>query len=287
MDNKQTTTAIIQARVGSTRLSSKALLELPYGSGITLLEQVIRRAQDASSVNSVIVATTEKPEDNVIAEIAEKRGVSVFRGSEENVLERYYLCAKNFPASHIVRLTADNPCIDGKIIDRYIAEHLANKNDYTGTIGYPLGTNTEIFSFGALEQAHANAVERNDLEHVTPYIRRNQNEAFMISYPEAQGIFNKPDLRLTVDTKEDYALACSIYDELYDEDSLFSLDKVIRLIEKKPWLASINQGIQQKKPLETLEEELEEVSRIAKLQDLRKAYEYIEKARKNDLLERR
>jgi spore coat polysaccharide biosynthesis protein SpsF len=274
---------IIQARTGSTRLPSKVLLELPFGSGITLLEQIIRRARIAQSLDKIIIATSEAGSDDAIWDLSQKLNVKCFRGNESNVLERYYFCAKKYKLNTIVRLCGDSPFFDGALIDRFIDIHQKNKNDYTGTVHYPLGTNTEIFAFSALKKAYKNATERNDLEHVTPYIRRNPANDFKVYYPEAPEKFNRPDIRLTVDVKEDYALMCSIYDALYITDPLFSLEKIISLFEKKPWLKEINNSVYQKKPFATLEEEIEEIIMIAKKQDLRRAQDFIVEA-KNKLL---
>ena len=104
--------AIIQARTSSTRLPGKVLLELPYGSGITVLQQVIRRLKQSKKIDTIVVATTEDKADDAIVDIASRESVSSFRGSKENVLERYYLAAKSFGLETIVRITSDCPCID-------------------------------------------------------------------------------------------------------------------------------------------------------------------------------
>ena len=123
--------AIVQARTSSTRLPEKVLLELPYGSGITVLQQVIRRLKASEKINQIIIATTTDDADDKIISIAKKENVQFFRGSKENVLERYYLAAKENDLDVIVRITSDCPCIDTPIVDSIINEHVNSKSDYT------------------------------------------------------------------------------------------------------------------------------------------------------------
>ena len=118
--------AIIQVRTSSTRLPGKILKELPYNSGITCLEQVIRRLKKSKRLNDIIIATTKEKEDNEIVDIAKKEDVKYFRGSKENVLSRYYFSAKENNIDIIVRITGDYPCIDAGIIDLTIDDHIKN-----------------------------------------------------------------------------------------------------------------------------------------------------------------
>ena len=116
--------AIIQARSSSTRFPAKVLKELPYGSGITVLQQVIRRLKNSNIIDDVIVATTTEREDKNIVKVAQREDIKWFRGSKEDVLSRYYLAAKQNKLDTIVRITSDCPCIDPKIIDSIIGKHL-------------------------------------------------------------------------------------------------------------------------------------------------------------------
>ncbi len=268
-------TAIIQARTGSSRLPSKVLLDLPFGSGKTILEQIVIRLKCSAIIDYIVVATTDNKSDNAIFDLSAKMNVECFRGNEVNVLERYYYCAKKYGSSTILRFCGDNPFIDGTIVDKYLSLHLKKENDYTGTHLLPLGTNIEIFSFRALEDAFANAMEWEEKEHVSPYIRKNPEKKFKIALVDADNELQKPDIRLTIDTEEDYSLACIVYDYLYSHNSIFTLKDVIRLFNEKPWLVKINQRVNQKKVCNTLEEEIEELKRFANIQDLHRAIEFL------------
>ena len=146
--------AIIQARTSSTRLPGKILKELPYGSGITVLGQVIRRLKRAKKLNEVVVATTLEREDSKIVDLTKKEKTKYFRGDKEDVLSRYYLAAKENKINVIVRVTSDCPCIDPEIVDLTIEKHLQTKADYTSNNlkrTYPHGLDTEVISFETLK----------------------------------------------------------------------------------------------------------------------------------------
>jgi len=239
--------AIIQARMSSERLYGKVLFRLPYNSNITMLQQVIRRVKRCKMIDDVIVATTEREVDNQIVDVVEKE-CECFSGSESDVLSRYYLAAKKFDLDMVVRVTGDCPCIDSSIIDRVVGMHLAkNGVDYTSNVvkrTFPRGMDTEVFSANVLEQAYHESVEPYEREHVTPFINRNKiPDRYMIQHVLAENEQSRPDLRLTVDTLQDYALMCCIYDELCDN---FALLDIVELFDAKPWLALINKEVVQK-----------------------------------------
>ena len=148
--------AIVQARTTSTRFPKKVLKDLPYGSGITVLEQVIRRLKKSNMLDEIIVATTVNPEDDPIVEISRKEDVKCFRGSEKDVLERYYQCARKNNIDIIARITSDCPCIDWNIVDKAISKLLKDNLDYVGVErSYPHGCgDVEVFTFSTLELAH-------------------------------------------------------------------------------------------------------------------------------------
>ena len=179
---------IIQARVGSTRLSSKVLLDL---EGRTVLERVVERTKKSEFVSDVIVATTVAAADLKIADLCASKGIRAYRGSENDVLDRYYQAAKLFEASHVVRITADCPLIDPKVIDDVLKLHLKEKSDYTtNTIKetFPDGEDVEVFTFAALTKAWKDAALSSEREHVTPYIR-NHPEIFKHSNLENRDCF--------------------------------------------------------------------------------------------------
>jgi spore coat polysaccharide biosynthesis protein SpsF len=268
---------IIQARTSSTRLPGKVLKELPYASGITCLEQVIRRLKKSKRINEIIIATTKDVEDNPIIDISKKENIQYFRGSKENVLSRYYLTAKENDIEIIVRITSDCPCVDADILDITIDDHVNKRADYTSNSlirTYPHGLDVEVFNFNALEKTYKNATKDYEKEHVTPYINRNPN-IFKINVIKAPRELYTPDIRVTLDTEEDYALLCAVFDYLYPKNKYFNVYDIINLFKEKPWLKLINKKIIQKKIFDTLEEELKEAVKILDLQDLNKARDFI------------
>ncbi len=269
--------AIIQARTSSIRLPGKVLKELPYASGITCLEQVIRRLKKSEKLNDIIVATTKEKEDNEIINIVKKENVKYFRGSMEDVLSRYYFAAKENNLDIIVRVTSDCPCIDADITDLTIDEHINKMVDYTTNSlvrTYPHGVDVEVFNFNALEKAHKNATKDYEKEHVTPYINRNP-QIFKINIVKAPQELYAPDIRVTLDTEEDYALLCAVFDYLYPKNKYFNAYDIVNLFIQKPWLKLINKKVIQKKIFNTLKEELKEAVKILDLQDLNKARDFL------------
>ncbi len=236
--------AIIQARMGSTRLPGKVMKEIV---GKTVLEHVITRVKQAKGIDEIVIATTIKPEDEIIAIEAERLGVKVFRGSEEDVLSRYYHAAKENNSDVIIRITSDCPLIDPEIIDKLIGFYIDNDYRIVTNAGsdlskrtYPRGLDTEIFSLEELESAFMKAKNRYQREHVTPYMYENDN---IFNYKNDKD-YSKH--RWTLDTKEDFELITRIYSELYNEKHDFYLDDIIKLFEKRPELFNINAHVEQK-----------------------------------------
>lgn len=274
--------AIIQARVSSTRLPEKVLLNLPFDTYITVLQQVIRRVQKSKKVNEIIIATTTDTDDDKIIKIAEKEQVKWFRGSKEDVLSRYYFVAKEAKSDIIVRITSDCPCIDWKIMDKCIKKHIEEKADYTSNNlerTFPHGLDVEVFNFDILEEAYQKADKQYEREHVCPYFYKTMKDKFKIVNVSANDDERGEDIRITLDTPEDYALLCAVYDYLFWEKEYFGLKDILKLFGEKPWLKYINQKVAQKKIFDTAEEELEEGIRILKLQDLHRSAEILEKVR--------
>jgi len=237
--------AIIQARTGSTRLPSKVLKKL---GGKTILEHVVERVQQAKLIDEVIIATTEAENDDAICDLAESAKLNCFRGSEEDVLARFYLAAKKYSGDVIVRITSDCPVIDPHVIDRMLEVFkgegdviVSNAGADPSTRTYPRGLDAEIFTMAALEQAYLKAEEKYQREHVTPYIYEN-NKAY---YYKNEIDYSK--YRLTLDTPEDFELIGKIYDELYKGQHDFFLAEIVEFLEANPQLEKINMHIEQKK----------------------------------------
>ncbi|MCL0063325.1 glycosyltransferase family protein [Peptococcaceae bacterium] len=239
--------AIIQARMASTRLPEKVLKFLPYDSEITVLEQVLRRTKKSNLVDEIIIATTTGAEDDDIIAIAKKEDVKWFRGSLLDVLERYYLAAKENKLNVILRVTSDCPCIDWDVMDRSLGKLLKENLDYVGSSGYPRGCgDVECMTFSTLERLHLEADKDFEREHVCPYIYKTAPHRFKIGEIKAKEKLFAPDIRVTLDTLEDYAVLCAIFDFLYDKNPFFQTQDVIELFNKKPWLKFINQHVVQK-----------------------------------------
>ena len=268
--------AVIQARTSSTRFPKKVLKPLPYGGDVCVLQQDIRRVKKSQLLDEVIIATTTNPEDDEIVEVAVKEDTPYFRGSLDNVLERYYGAAVEYNLDVIVRITSDCPCVDWTVIDDIIQSHLDSGADYTSNTlqeSFPRGIDCEVFNFDVLKEAFENAAEKYEKEHVTPYIYKTNPDKFKLN--DFVSSKNCSDIRITLDTPQDYALLCVIYDNLYENNNFFTLNDILDLFERKPWIRYINEDIVQKKVFNTLSEELEEAVKLCERQDLDKAKDFI------------
>ena len=198
---------IIQAGMGSTRLPGKILKTI---NDRTLLDHIIDRLAELKEEATVVIATSTLPGDDAVEDFCRKKGVLCFRGSEQNVLSRYYECAKQQGFEHIVRLTADNPFVDVEEVDRLIAYHKLQKNEFTESFSQlPIGVGAEIFSFPALSEDMEKASMPHHFEHVDEYILENM-ELFQTGTLQVPAEKHFPEVRLTVDTQEDYEKACYI-----------------------------------------------------------------------------
>lgn len=199
---------ITQARVGSSRLPHKVLMEI---KGKSILQYHLERALRSLKVDQWIVATTNEPESSCITDIAEKCGVKTYQGDLENVLYRYYEAAKIISPDYVVRITSDCPLVDPELIDQVVDHAIHNNLTYCRTSEeFPDGFDVEVFSFTELVNAFHNATLKSDKEHVTPYIRRN-NENTLWQYPSPG---NFKTIRVTVDELNDFESMCIIIDKL-------------------------------------------------------------------------
>tara|TARA_B100000579_G_C22788850_1_gene833365 strand:- start:412 stop:1176 length:765 start_codon:yes stop_codon:yes gene_type:complete len=229
--------AIIQARSGSTRLPGKVLLDL---QGKSVIQHVADRVSASKLVDKTYVATTLLEEDLAIVRECSKIGVGIFCGSKDDVLDRYYQLAKIAKPKHIVRITADCPVIDPQVIDHVITKHLEADADYTSNtleVPYPDGQDVEVFKFSALNKAWKSSSLASEREHVTPYIKFNEDE-FKIEKVLASEEHSK--YRWTLDEIEDFKLISIFYDELYSKNSLFSMKDILELHKHKKSLFHIN-----------------------------------------------
>jgi len=244
--NLRNATAIIQARLGSTRLPGKVLADI---AGEPMLAWVVKRARWAQSVSQVVVATTSSAEDDAIYEFCRQRGIPVFRGDCFDVLDRYYQAALLFGAETIVRLTSDCPVIDPQEIDHVVSEFVRTGVDFAANRlpppwkrTYPIGLDIEVCSFAALERAWREARQPFEREHVMPYLydEPGRFKTLIIDHDPDCGAY-----RWTVDTPQDLEAVRRIFDYFKGDDG-FSWLEVLELYRQHPELEDINRSINAK-----------------------------------------
>ncbi|MDD5031513.1 MAG: glycosyltransferase family protein [Patescibacteria group bacterium] len=251
---------IIQARYGSNRLPGKVLLPL---GGKTVIEQVISRVGQAKKIDhrqggtgKIILATTTKEEDDALEKICPKAGVDCFRGSEDDVLDRYYQAAKKFKAENIIRITGDCPLIDPEIIDKVVDLYEKSGVDYATNVippTFPDGLDTEIFSFAALEKAWRETNLASQREHVTIYLWQNPE---IFKQIHLKNDINLSKRRWVLDNPEDYEFMKLVYSKLYPAKPNFNLADLLKFFADNPEIEKINNMIKRNEGLKkSLEED--------------------------------
>ena len=229
---------IIQARMGSTRLPGK-VMKIIDGK-IPSISHTINQLKSCKSLDKIIVATTNLPDDDEIVNHLKNLEVDVFRGSSDDVLDRYFQCAKYYDLSSIVRITADCPLIDPDIVDRGIEIFKSENYDYvTNTFPrtFPDGNETEIFSFKALDTAFFNSNLPSEHEHVTPYFRNNKENFKILNFTNSENISH---LRWTLDYDVDLKLIRLILSKL--DPRPVHMNDILQLFKKEPELIEINKN---------------------------------------------
>ncbi|KHL94002.1 acylneuraminate cytidylyltransferase [Paenibacillus sp. IHB B 3415] len=235
-------TVIIQARMGSTRLPGKVLM--PLGD-TNILDYVVSRCRRIQKVDQVIVATSILNQDNEIEKWCALNNVSCFRGSEEDVLARYYECAKKYQADYILRVTSDCPFVDYDLADMMIEAMIANPSEILlYEEGLPRGLAVEIISFAALEKVYTIGKESRHREHVTYYAYENIKSFTHVSFKLSQHL-KQPQLRITLDTPEDY-LVCQAIAKEFVNNKIVSSSEVVEFLLRSPEITRINAHIEQK-----------------------------------------
>lgn len=217
--------AIIQARMNSTRLPGKVMF---LAAGKPLLQYQLERAAHSKLIKEIIVATTNRNEDDEIVNLCGRLAVKYFRGSEADVLDRFYQCAKQFGLKTIVRLTADNPLQEPGIVDKVISAFLESNCDYASNTlkpTYPDGLDVEVFTAEALEKAWLQAKPAYEREHVTPFLKENP---VIFKLMNVEDEIDHSGLRCTVDTLKDYILVKDIIDKLYSIKPYFTYADILR-----------------------------------------------------------
>ena len=234
--------AIIQARMGSSRLPGKVLKDL---GGETVLARVVRRLQRSRQIARIIVATTTAPGDEVIVAECDRLQALCFRGAEQDVLDRYYQAARANAADAVVRVTSDCPLIDPELVDETVEVFRDEHADYASNVfprTYPRGLDAEVFSFDALDRAWREAREAHQREHVTPYLYEHPQ---IFKLASLSGAADYSRYRWTLDTREDLELLRAIYSRFDGRDD-FSWQEVLCLMEREPELADLNSQVLQK-----------------------------------------
>ena len=230
--------AIIQARMGSSRCPEKTLKDL---CGKTLLERVVDRTRQCRSIETVVVATTVNQEDDKIEAFCKDKGIPCYRGSSDDVLDRYYMAAKTFGVDTVVRITADDPFKDPDVIELIISQFRQGEYDYASNTmqpSYPEGLDAEVFSFRSLERAWNEAKLPSEREHVTPYIWKNDAKFKLLNVTHTADLSH---LRWTIDHDEDFAFAAGILEKLEDKEN-FRMQDILTVLEKYPEISTINSG---------------------------------------------
>ncbi len=244
------TLAIVQARMTSTRLPGKVLMPI---LGRPMLALQLERMRRATSLDGIVIATTTNLTDEPLVALCEREAVPCFRGSEYDVLSRYAGAAQAFGANTIVRVTSDCPLMEPDLIDQAVGIFHAARGqlDYVSNMldpRFPYGLAVEVFSREALDQAHRDAEQDAEREHVTPYIYWRAKQFRLKAMTHGEDLSHH---RWTVDTPEDFELVSRIFAALYPQNPQFDMQQVLQLLEDNPaWLA-INQHIAQKIPQPT------------------------------------
>jgi spore coat polysaccharide biosynthesis protein SpsF len=223
--------AIVQARMSSTRLPGKVMKPI---LGEPMLWRQLERIQRCESLDRIVVATSTDPSDNVIEQFCRQRAVDCFRGSLDDVLDRYHKAAIAFgPASHVVRLTADCPLAFSDVIDACIRLHLDKKADYTSNCihrTFPDGLDVEVMTTEILEVAWREATRPYDREHVTPYINQSRGRFRLASLTQERDLSR---LRWTVDTENDFLFVNRVFEHLLPSNAHFGTEQILDALRKK------------------------------------------------------
>lgn len=235
------TVAIIQARCGSTRFPEKVFASL---AGHPLIWHVVNRVRNASKIDEVVVATTTNPVDDKLYDWCVANAVPVNRGSENDVLNRFYETAKKFKADVVVRITADDPFKEPRLIDEAINTLVRESVDYVCNNfppTYPEGTDVEVLTFDALERQELNSTSEYEREHVTQYIYHNPQDFKMLNLSNDKDLSY---LRWTIDTEKDFEMTKRVYDDLYSsDDRIFHMEDILDFLSDNPEVASMNSDV--------------------------------------------
>ena len=241
--------SIVQARMGSTRFSGKSLKEV---GNWTLIELVLKRVQQSTRINHIVLATSVNPIDDILDDHVSNLGFQVHRGSEDDVLSRFHDAANQYEPSIVVRITGDCPLISPTLIDHAIDSFIEDDVDYLSLsigeekeLAYPRGLDVEIAKFESLTEAAEKATERYEREHVMPYLYTHLDR-FSVRYLDPPPEFSRPFYRLCVDTNEDYEFILKIHSHFGVKMIDVDYRELISFLDDNPAIVSINQSVKQK-----------------------------------------
>lgn len=245
MGSKPHIVATIEARMTSTRLPGKVLKP---ACGKPMLELMVERLRRVPSLDGVVIATTVNATDDPIVALAQRLGVEVWRGSEDDVLQRVLDAATAHKVDVIVETTGDCPLIDPDVVEECIRVYRDSGVHYVSNVlerTYPIGMDTQVFATAVLADVARRTDDPADHEHVSLYIYRHP-EIYSLKNVPAPSALWRPDLALTLDTPEDYALIARIFEALYPANPAFGLRDVLAFLEREPAVARLNARVRRK-----------------------------------------
>lgn len=234
---------VVQARMSSSRLPKKVLLPI---LGESLLYRMVERLQQIKHKASIVIATSENAEDDVIEDFCQAKNITCFRGSLNNLLDRHYQVGVLTNADIVIKIPSDCPLIDPRIVDKVLDFYFENegKYDFVSNLHpatYPDGNDVEIMTFEALKKAWQEATRPLELEHTTPYFWENPDKFRLANVTWETGLDYSMSHRFTIDYYEDYLFIKRVFEELYPQNPAFSLEDILTLLQEKPEIYEINQ----------------------------------------------
>lgn len=237
---QQNTITVVQSRMSSTRFPGKVMKDI---LGKTLLERMLERMSFSKKCGTIVVATSTNPNDDALEALCKKIDIPCFRGSEEDLLERHYLCAKAFDAKVVAKIPSDCPLIDSAIMDKGFEFFFGNDFDFISNLhpaSYPDGNDVEVFTFSALEKAHLEATKKMEREHTTPYFWENPDKFKIGNFRWEKALDYSMSHRFTIDYEEDYFFIKAVFEKLYPSNPRFGLEDILNLLENNPEIYELN-----------------------------------------------
>jgi spore coat polysaccharide biosynthesis protein SpsF len=237
---QQSTITVVQSRMSSTRFPGKVMKDV---LGKTLLERMLERMSFSKKCGTIVVATSTNPNDDALESLCKKIDIPCFRGNEEDLLERHYLCAKAFGAKVVAKIPSDCPLIDPTIMDKGFDYFFDNDFDFISNLhpaSYPDGNDVEVFSFEALEKAFLEATKKMEREHTTPYFWENPDKFKIGNFKWEKELDYSMSHRFTIDYEEDYFFIKTVFEKLYPSNPQFGLEEILNLLEISPEIYELN-----------------------------------------------